>query len=242
MVLQSVVGHSQFFSFLIIYTVDRNAWPGDQPAAKLLPTYRTTQTQKKRTQTSMPAVGSNPHSHLSSERRLFMLQTARPLWICTPTPNRITYSPIPIHSHTVGRRWSIQCTCAYSVQKGSPLKVVSREATWSVEQLRTGRRALAAHLRMQWTSRFTLSPLVELNSDMTFLYTAQPALWWRHGWNPHSNLTSTQQVGCTGANNDNRSGILDSVMHGSTWTVSSCALKNRRNCYNSEITHLYKQG
>jgi hypothetical protein len=33
---------------------------GDQPAAKQLPTYRATQTQSKRTQTSMPQVRVEP--------------------------------------------------------------------------------------------------------------------------------------------------------------------------------------
>jgi hypothetical protein len=34
-----------FFSFLILYTVDRIPWTGDQPVARTLPTYRTTQTK-----------------------------------------------------------------------------------------------------------------------------------------------------------------------------------------------------
>jgi hypothetical protein len=38
----------RFFSFLILYTVRRTPWPGDQPVARPLPTYRTTQTQNKR--------------------------------------------------------------------------------------------------------------------------------------------------------------------------------------------------
>jgi hypothetical protein len=33
---------------------------GDQPVARPLPTHRTTQTQNKRTQTSMPQVGFEP--------------------------------------------------------------------------------------------------------------------------------------------------------------------------------------
>jgi hypothetical protein len=41
-----------FFSFLILYTVGRTPWIGDQPVARPLPTYRTTQTE-----TSMPRVG-----------------------------------------------------------------------------------------------------------------------------------------------------------------------------------------
>jgi hypothetical protein len=49
-----------FFSFLILYTVGRTPWTGDQPVARPIPTYRTTQTQNKRTQTSMPCVGFQP--------------------------------------------------------------------------------------------------------------------------------------------------------------------------------------
>jgi hypothetical protein len=47
----------RFFSSLILYTVSRTSWTGDQPVARPLPTHRTTQTQNKRTQTSMPQVG-----------------------------------------------------------------------------------------------------------------------------------------------------------------------------------------
>jgi hypothetical protein len=46
-----------FFSFLILYTVGRTPWTGDQTVARLLPAHRTAQTQNKRTQTSMPQVG-----------------------------------------------------------------------------------------------------------------------------------------------------------------------------------------
>jgi hypothetical protein len=37
-----------FFSFLILYTVGRTPWTGDQPVARPLPTHRTTQTKNKR--------------------------------------------------------------------------------------------------------------------------------------------------------------------------------------------------
>jgi hypothetical protein len=50
----------RFFSFLILYTVGRTPSTGDQPVARPLPTHRTTQTQNKRTQTSMPWVGFEP--------------------------------------------------------------------------------------------------------------------------------------------------------------------------------------
>jgi hypothetical protein len=44
----------RFFSFLIVYTVGRTPWTRDRPVARPLPTHRTTQTQNKHTQTSMP--------------------------------------------------------------------------------------------------------------------------------------------------------------------------------------------
>jgi hypothetical protein len=49
-----------FLSFLILCTVGRIPWTGDQPVARPLLTHRTTQTQNKRTQTSMPGVGFEP--------------------------------------------------------------------------------------------------------------------------------------------------------------------------------------
>jgi hypothetical protein len=48
----------QFYNH--IYTVGRTPWTGDQPIARPLPTHRTTQTQNKRTQTSMLRVGFEP--------------------------------------------------------------------------------------------------------------------------------------------------------------------------------------
>jgi hypothetical protein len=60
MALQHFVGPWPFFQFLNIYTVGRTTWTGDQPVARSLPTHRTTQTQNKRTQTSMPRVRIEP--------------------------------------------------------------------------------------------------------------------------------------------------------------------------------------
>jgi hypothetical protein len=48
------------FQFLNPYTVGRTRWTGDQPVARPLPAHRTTQTQNKRMQTSMPRVGFEP--------------------------------------------------------------------------------------------------------------------------------------------------------------------------------------
>jgi hypothetical protein len=50
----------RFFSFLILYTAGRAPFTGDQSVARPLHTHRTTQTQNKRTQTSMPLVGFEP--------------------------------------------------------------------------------------------------------------------------------------------------------------------------------------
>jgi hypothetical protein len=50
----------RFLSFLILYTVRKTPWRGNQPVARPLPTYRTTQTENKRTQTSLPRVGFEP--------------------------------------------------------------------------------------------------------------------------------------------------------------------------------------
>jgi hypothetical protein len=55
-----LLGLGRFFSFLILYTVGRTPGMGDQPAARPLPTHRTTQTHNISTQTSMPWVGFEP--------------------------------------------------------------------------------------------------------------------------------------------------------------------------------------
>jgi hypothetical protein len=56
MVLHPFVGPwPLFLSFLIIYTVDRTSWAGDQLLA-----HRTSSTQNKRTQTPMPLMGFEP--------------------------------------------------------------------------------------------------------------------------------------------------------------------------------------
>jgi hypothetical protein len=55
--LYSPCGPWPLFQFLNLHTVSRTPWTGDQPVARLLPTHKTTQTQIKRTQTSIPLVG-----------------------------------------------------------------------------------------------------------------------------------------------------------------------------------------
>jgi hypothetical protein len=56
----ALVDLGRFFSFLTLYTVGRTPWTGAQPVARPLSTHRTTQTQNKRTQTSVPQVGFEP--------------------------------------------------------------------------------------------------------------------------------------------------------------------------------------
>jgi hypothetical protein len=51
------LGPGQFFSFVILCTVNRTPWKWDQPVARPLPAHRTAQTRNKRTQTSKPRVG-----------------------------------------------------------------------------------------------------------------------------------------------------------------------------------------
>jgi hypothetical protein len=58
--LFSLLDLARFSSFLILYTDGRTPWTGDQPVARPPPTQRTTQTQNKRTQTSIPRVGFKP--------------------------------------------------------------------------------------------------------------------------------------------------------------------------------------
>jgi hypothetical protein len=69
-----LLGLGCFFRFLILYTVGRTPWMGDQPVTRPLPTHRTTQTQNKRTQYRHPCLewDWNPWSHRSSERRWFI--------------------------------------------------------------------------------------------------------------------------------------------------------------------------
>jgi hypothetical protein len=54
------LGLGRFFSLLIFYTVSRTPWTGDHPVARPLPAHMTTQTQNKRTHTSMPWMGFEP--------------------------------------------------------------------------------------------------------------------------------------------------------------------------------------
>jgi hypothetical protein len=57
---QIYCGPSPLFQFLKLKTVRRTPWTGDRPVARPLPTHRKTQTQYKRTQTSMFLVAFEP--------------------------------------------------------------------------------------------------------------------------------------------------------------------------------------
>jgi hypothetical protein len=52
--LRPFVGPWTLFQFLNVYTVGRTPWMGHQPIVSPLPTHKITQTQNKRTQTSIP--------------------------------------------------------------------------------------------------------------------------------------------------------------------------------------------
>jgi hypothetical protein len=60
MSLQPFVGPCPLFNFLILYTVGRTPWMGDQSVARPLSTHRTTQRQNKRSQSPMPWLGFEP--------------------------------------------------------------------------------------------------------------------------------------------------------------------------------------
>jgi hypothetical protein len=50
----------RFFSSFTFLPVGRTPWTIDQPITRLLPAHRTTQSQNKHTQTSMPQIGFEP--------------------------------------------------------------------------------------------------------------------------------------------------------------------------------------
>jgi hypothetical protein len=63
--LRPFVGPWPFFSFLILYTVGRTPWMGDQPVARPLPTHRT-QTQNKRTPYRHPCLEWDSNATISA--------------------------------------------------------------------------------------------------------------------------------------------------------------------------------
>jgi hypothetical protein len=69
-VLQPFVGPWPLLQFRkLFYVVGRTPWTSDQPVARPLPTHRTTQTQNKCTQTSMPWVGFEPTIPMSERAK-----------------------------------------------------------------------------------------------------------------------------------------------------------------------------
>jgi hypothetical protein len=79
--LYNSCGPRSLFQFLNLYTVCRIPWKGDLPVARPLPTHGTTQIQNKHSHRhSCLEWNANPRSQRSSDRRQFMLLTARPLW------------------------------------------------------------------------------------------------------------------------------------------------------------------
>jgi hypothetical protein len=73
-----MLGLGLSFSLLILFTLDRTPWTGDQPVARPLPTHRTTQqAQNKRTRTYMPPVGfETTISVLEQEKTVHVLDRA----------------------------------------------------------------------------------------------------------------------------------------------------------------------
>jgi hypothetical protein len=63
--------------YFSLYTVGRTTWTEDQPVARSISTHRTTQTQNKRTQISMPRVG---FERMTPLLELAKIVHARPLW------------------------------------------------------------------------------------------------------------------------------------------------------------------
>jgi hypothetical protein len=58
--IYSLLDRGRFLSFLIVYTISKTPWMGDQPVARPLPAQRITQTQNKPTQASISRVGIEP--------------------------------------------------------------------------------------------------------------------------------------------------------------------------------------
>jgi hypothetical protein len=69
-----------FFCFLVLCTVGRTPWAGNQPVARPLPTHRITQTHNKHTQISMPWLGFEPTIPAFERTKTVHALTALPLW------------------------------------------------------------------------------------------------------------------------------------------------------------------
>jgi hypothetical protein len=124
MALQPFVGPWPLFSFLILYTVCRTPWTVDQPVSRPLPTHRTTQTQNKRTQTSMPLVGFEPTiPAFEREKTVHALDRAATVigprrdlcsfyfkhWLMKITNNSVRTEYLVFMSEFLGVSWSVEC-------------------------------------------------------------------------------------------------------------------------------------
>jgi hypothetical protein len=89
-----------FFSFLILYTVRRTPWTGDQPVARPLPTHRTIQAQNKRTQAPMPRVGFKTTTPAFMRAKTFRaLRTRGHCGLLLAHQNVILLIPLLINGH-----------------------------------------------------------------------------------------------------------------------------------------------
>jgi hypothetical protein len=91
---------SAIFTFLILFMVGRTTWTGDQSVARPLPIHRATQTQNKRTQTSMPQVGF--------ELTISVFERAK-------TVHVLDSAATVIYCRFVNSLLSLPCTCNHPV-------------------------------------------------------------------------------------------------------------------------------
>jgi hypothetical protein len=81
----------RFFSFLILYTVGRTPWTGDQPVARPLPAHTGQHKQNKRTQTSMLIVRFEPTIPVFERAKTVHALDRAATVIGVSTNNRVKY-------------------------------------------------------------------------------------------------------------------------------------------------------
>jgi hypothetical protein len=96
-----MLGLGRFHSFWIVYIVGRIPWAWDQPVARPLLRHRTTQTQNKRTQTSMSCVGFEP-TILAFERAKTVHASDCAATV-TSTGTTLHLHELPLHFRRSGR-------------------------------------------------------------------------------------------------------------------------------------------
>jgi hypothetical protein len=95
-----------FLQFINLYTVGRTPWTGVQAVARPLPTHRTTQTQNKRTQTSMPRVEFEPTAPVFEQAKtVYALNCAATMVGC-------------IHIHVCGTKNRVRIFSKQMLQTG----------------------------------------------------------------------------------------------------------------------------